>query len=151
MITPSLSFPAQSLREILPKKSFHQFYKMLHKLPCVNYLLKNRPSHKNEEKLRNSAASWLLKALQASDISNTETFCCIIALGLVCDQRRDNKITVANMEEAENVLTHIERYVYMQDAEIARKCADIALKLIGGEQLNQLEEQFLLKKLEIAD
>ena len=63
----------------------------------------------------------------------------------------DNKITVANMEEAENVLTHIERYVYMQDAEIARKCADIALKLIGGEQLNQLEEQFLLKKLEIAD
>ena len=106
---------------------------------------------KNEEKLRNSAASWLLKALQASDISNTETFCCIIALGLVCDQRRDNKITVANMEEAENVLTHIERYVYMQDAEIARKCADIALKLIGGEQLNQLEEQFLLKKLEIAD
>ena len=97
---------------------------------------------KNEEKLRNSAASWLLKALQASDISNTETFCCIIALGLVCDQRRDNKITVANMEEAENVLTHIERYVYMQDAEIARKCADIALKLIGGEQLNQLEEQF---------
>ena len=106
---------------------------------------------KEEQRIRNLAANWILKALQASDITGTETICCIIALGLVCDQRLANRMDDKIMVAAETILVHIDRYVYWQDLEAAQKCAGIALKMIRGEQLNSMEEQFLLKKLEVAD
>ena len=106
---------------------------------------------KENQKIRNLAAGWLVKALQAKDINGTETICCIIALGLVCDQRLSNQMDSTIMAAAETILAHIDRYVYWQDVEVAQKCAGIALKLLRGEQLNNLEEQFLLKKLEVAE
>lgn len=103
----------------------------------------------NEQKLRNNAAIRLTKVLQTDTITGAESICSIIALGLVCDQRNLNEIRSDVLREAENVLTYISKYVYLEDLPASEKSAAIALKLMKGDNLTEDEEKYLLKKLEL--
>lgn len=102
-----------------------------------------------EQKIRNNAAIYLTKVLQTETITGAESICSIIALGLVCDQRTANDIRSEVLKDAENVLTFISKYVYLEDLDASEKAAGIALKLMKGSSLTEDEEKYLLKKLEL--
>ena len=53
------------------------------------------------------------------------------------------------LKDAENVLTFISKYVYLEDLDASEKAAGIALKLMKGSSLTEDEEKYLLKKLEL--
>ena len=55
------------------------------------------------------------------------------------------------LNDIREMLTSIENYISWEHIKICLKSRDIALKLLSGTQLNAIEEQYLLKKLDIAD
>lgn len=102
-------------------------------------------------KLRNDVAGLLQNTLKNQNCTGSEIICCIIALGCVCDQRYTNPIEENMLNNIREMLTSIENYISWEHIKICLKSRDIALKLLSGTQLNAIEEQYLLKKLDIAD
>lgn len=102
-------------------------------------------------KLRNDAAVLLQKILKNQSCTGNEIVCGIIALGCVCDQRYTNPMEENVLNDTREILTFIENYISWEHIKSCIKSRDIALKLLSGVQLNEIEEQYLLKKLDIAD
>ncbi|WP_286034668.1 Hsp70 family protein [Megamonas hypermegale] len=100
---------------------------------------------------RNNSAKLLQQALKENDISGTETVCCILALGCICDQRYENSMDNKVLNETAETLRSIENYAYPEDLNACMKARDIAYKMLEGLELNETEEQFLLKKLDMLD
>lgn len=76
---------------------------------------------------------------------------CILSLGWICDRRNYFKSDIDSEKISEicNLLTYDINYLYTED--IAQKCqrsCNIALKLIGGEELSEEDEKYLLEKIE---
>lgn len=102
-------------------------------------------------KLRNDAAVLLQNVLKKQNCTGSEIICGIIALGCVCDQRYTNPMEENVLNDTREILTFIENYISWEHIKSCIKSRDIALKLLSGIQLNEIEEQYLLKKLDIAD
>lgn len=100
---------------------------------------------------RNNSAKLLQQALKENNISGTETVCCILALGCICDQRYENSMDNKVLNETAETLRSIENYAYPEDLNACMKARDIAYKMLEGLELNETEEQFLLKKLDMLD
>lgn len=119
---------------------------------AIGIAFNNYPTNNDDllEK-RNNSAKLLQQALKENDISGTETVCCILALGCICDQRYENSMDNKVLNETAETLRSIENYAYPEDLNACMKARDIAYKMLEGLELNETEEQFLLKKLDMLD
>lgn len=119
---------------------------------AIGIAFNNYPTNNDDllEK-RNNSAKLLQQALKENDISGTETVCCILALGCICDQRYENSMDNKVLNETAETLRSIENYAYPEDLNACMKARDIAYKMLEGLELNEIEEQFLLKKLDTLD
>lgn len=97
---------------------------------------------------RNISAKLLQQALEENNISGTETICCILAIGCVCDQRYENSMDSKILNDVAETLRSVENYAYPEDLNACIKARDIAYKMLEGIELDKIEEQFLLKKLD---
>lgn len=97
---------------------------------------------------RNISANLLQQALEENNISGTETICCILAIGCVCDQRYENSMDSKILNDVAETLRSVENYAYPEDLNACIKARDIAYKMLEGIELDKIEEQFLLKKLD---
>ncbi len=82
---------------------------------------------------------------------------CVIAIGLICDTRKENsKLSQATFSSVYQLLKNLEEYSYKKNPNFyviggggTIKCRDIAMKMIEGKELDLEEERFLLEKTEM--
>ena len=79
---------------------------------------------------------------------------CVIALGLICDTRKENpNVSQETFLAVYDLLDNLEEYSYKKNKNIymvgggrSIKCRDIAIKMMKGIELDGDEERFLLEK-----
>ncbi len=98
---------------------------------------------------RNKVATELCNILMSHCATPDEAITCVMALGLICDQRRDNPMPYAEIyRKAQETLRDIENIYYPEFKKFSRM-RDVALKMIEGTTLAEDEERYLLTKLDI--
>lgn len=92
----------------------------------------------------------LCHVIQTGNLSNEELVCCILALGLICDQRQQaSEMESVIIYKVLNTIQNIEDYYSASIVIKCEKSKEVVIKMIYGDLLNAEEEQFLLTKLEL--
>lgn len=92
----------------------------------------------------------LCEVLKSRNITSDEINCCIIALGCICDQRKQkSNLSEKILDEVNETIMNIE-YYYPSDSilSLSEKAREVAIKMVHGVSLSEDEEEFLLTKLE---
>ena len=91
----------------------------------------------------------LCEVICTGRLTTEELTCCILALGCICDQRKqETEMSLLVIQEALQVIRDIEDYYSVLVTMKCEKPREVAKKMINGDSLNEDEEQFLLTKLE---
>ncbi|MCX4317829.1 MAG: Hsp70 family protein, partial [Lachnospiraceae bacterium] len=102
-----------------------------------------------DEKIEEDVVKTLIAVIQRGNMSKEELICSLLALGWICDQRREeSRLSVPLLKEVFETVRDIGYYSKSLLEQDTRKVQKVVEKLIRGESLDEEEEQFLLTKLE---
>lgn len=90
--------------------------------------------------------SDLCKVIRSRNLNGVEINVCLLAMGLICDRRAVNNLDSKSFEEAEKVLTELNRLYDYTSFELFAKSQEVAQKMIAGNELSPEEEESLLMK-----
>ena len=97
--------------------------------------------------MKETIVNELCDMIQSKKMDGVEISNCIIALGLLCDQRYPNSLKEKSVLKAQVFLDNLrslyQPFLYIQ----FEKAVEVALKMIEGEKLSAGEEEFLLIKI----
>lgn len=98
----------------------------------------------------NTVVKALIATLYKGYDNRNQMINAIISLGLACDSRKNSAALIDSdlSSEAEAEIKSLDRYYTEEFLLPCRRVIDVALKLISGEQLNNVEEEFLLSLYE---
>jgi len=95
---------------------------------------------------REQIISDLCKVIRSRNLNNVEISVCLLAMGLICDRRAVNNLDLKSFEEAENLLTELNKIYDCNFVELFAKSQEVAQKMIQGGELSAEEEESLLMK-----
>ncbi|MCI9196380.1 MAG: Hsp70 family protein [Lachnospiraceae bacterium] len=95
-------------------------------------------------------ADRLSRVIKSGNLTKEELACCILALGWICDQRRQSaQVGETAIQEALAAIRAVDDLYPAAVVTKSEKAGQVAVKMIQGDRLDEDEEQFLLTRLEI--
>lgn len=97
---------------------------------------------------KDKVISVMCKAIYSGKLSVTMVNSMALAMGWICDQRHANDVLASSVDRARKALEDFEDLYASDICAGSQKNRTLALKLLGGAELSEDEERFLLEKLE---
>ena len=94
-------------------------------------------------------AGELCDAILSGRLDQHALVCCVMALGLICDQRYESRLKDDCAEAAGRILGQLHFLYPFETEEQCSRMRHISMKMIRGEFLENSEEEYLLQKLDI--